>query len=233
MTMAEHKGIISGIGNVATRQNEITPDSIAALRYFIIGHEYGVLDGGGTFNPEIIGENRIKFGEGLVYAYGYIGKLSQPTILTVNLGAIPQYYFAYVELDRSVIPNVCSIKLKNNQNSPYMNEYTFRQDQLSSVKTGIHQTPICLLRTSVERGIEIVENYITEKGRPYNPTSRLETVYFQRIARVKNCRNAARVVGSIADGASLNVYKTTVGDNLACTKYVDTRVSEEVNRSEM
>ena len=234
--MAKYKGIISGIGNVTERTNEISPDSIAELRRFIIGKDfekdYGILEQEGCFEPTVIDDDRIQFGSGLIYAYGYIGKLPQPTVLVVNLGAIPQYYFAYIELDKSTIPNTCSIKLKNNQNSPYMNDYTFRQDELSSIKTGVHQTPICLLRTSVEKGVEIVENYVKETGRPYNPNYPPNMV-LKHIGKVNYCLDTKKVIKNIQDFVTISDYGTTVGENLACTKYVDVRANYEVNRSEM
>lgn len=231
--MAKYKGIISGIGNVTERTNEINPDSIAELRRFIIGKDYGILEQGGHFEPVVIDTDRIQFGDGLIYTYGYIGKLPQPTVFVMNLGAIPQYYFAYIELDKSTIPNTCSIKLKNNQNSPYMTDTTFRQDQLSSVKTGVHQTPICLLRTSVEKGVEIVENYVSGTTRVYNQNPPFENTILKHIGKVNYCLDAQRIVVNIEGSVALTDYNTKVGKNLSCTRYVQERANYEVNRSEM
>ena len=229
--MGTYQGIISGIGNAATRTNEITPDSVASLRRFIIGKDYGILDLQGRFEPIVGDTNRVQFNGGYVYAYGYIGKIPNPTVFVMNLGAIPQYYFAYVEIDKSVIPNTCTIKMKNNQNNPYMNDYTFRQDMLSSVKTGVHQTPICLLRTSVEKGIEIVENYISGTEREYNPNPPFENTVLYRIDKVNFAENPQKIVKNIERTVVLSAENSSVGNNLSTTKYVDMRVKEEVNRS--
>ena len=229
--MAEYKGVISGYGNAEKRENEISSDSVASLRRFIIGKDYGVLNKDGCFEPIVSDTNRVQFNGGYVYAYGYIANIPNPTVFVMNLGAIPQYYFAYVEIDKSVIPNTCTIKMKNNQNNPYMNDYTFRQDQLSSVKTGVHQTPICLLRTSVEKGIEIVENYISGTERPYNPNPPFENTVLYRIGKVNFARNAQKIVKNIERTVVLSAENSSVGDNLSATQYVDRRVKEEVNRS--
>lgn len=233
--MAEYKGVISGYGNAEKRENEISSDSVASLRRFIIGKDYGVLSKDDSnddcFEPVVIDTNRVQFNGGYVYAYGYIGNIPNPTVFVMILGAIPQYYFAYVEIDKSVIPNTCTIKMKNNQNSPYMNDYTFRQDELSSIKTGVHQTPICLLRTSVDKGIEIVENYISGTERKYNPNPPFENTVLYRICKVNFARNPKKIVGNIERTVVLSDENFSVGNNLSPTKYVDMRVEEEVNRS--
>ena len=233
--MAEYKGVISGYGNAKERENEISSDSVASLCRFVIGKDYGVLKNGDynddCFEPTVVDKNRVQFNRGYVYAYGYIANIPNPTVFVMNLGAIPQYYFAYVEIDKSVIPNTCTIKMKNNQNSPYMNNYTFRQDELSSIKTGIHQTPICLLRTSVEKGIEIVENYISGTEREYNPNPPFENTVLYRIDKVNFARNSKKIVKNIEQTVDLSDENFSVGNNLSPTKYVDMRDEDEVNRS--
>lgn len=236
--MAEYKGVISGYGDAEKRVNEISSDSVASLRRFIIGKDYGVLNIEGCFKPVVMKSeseeksNRVQFNGGYVYAYGYIGNIPNPTVFVMILGAIPQYYFAYVEIDKSVIPNTCTIKMKNNQNSPYMNDYTFRQDELSSIKTGVHQTPICLLRTSVDKGIEIVENYISGTERRYNPNPPFENTVLFHINKVEFARKTKeRVTKNIEKSVVLSDENFSVGNNLSPTKYVDMRVKEEVNRS--
>ena len=229
--MAEYKGVISGYGNAEKRENEISSDSVASLRRFIIGKDYGVLNLQDCFEPTVIGKDRIQFNGGYVYAYGYIANIPNPTVFVMNLGAIPQYYFAYVEIDKSVIPNTCTIKMKNNQNSPYMNEWTFRQDELSSVKTGIHQTPICLLRTSVEKGIEIVENYISGEEREYNKHLPPNVSLIGEIGKVFFTYTASKITTKIESSVTLTSQNLLVGESPASTEYVVERIREEINRS--
>ena len=226
--MTEKQGIISSYGS------EISSDSVASLRKFVIGHDYGILDiENCRFEPEIKGTNRVQFNGGYVYAYGYIAYIPNPTVFNLYLGAVPQYYFAYVEIDKSVVPNVCEIKLKNNQNSPYMNEWTFRQDELSRVKTGIHQTPICLLKTvgGENGGVTIVENYIAGTERVYNPNPPFSNTTLHSSGKTNYSFTTSRVLKNINGNVLLNKKNFTVGKNLSSTEYVDNRAVEEINRS--
>ena len=77
--MAEYKGVISGYGNAEKRVNEISSDSVASLRRFVIGKDYGVLNLQGCFEPIVSDTNRVQFNGGYVYAYGYIGNIPNPT----------------------------------------------------------------------------------------------------------------------------------------------------------
>lgn len=138
----EYKGKISGIGNSATRNNEITADDLAILRNHIFGWDYGVLDiEGYNFNADKDGDN-IVLEKGVMFAYGYLGMLPEPiTIPFIKTSAI-QYRIIYAEIDRSVVPNTFKIKVKNNQGSDKIKPTTFRQDYLTAVRTGVFQLPL-------------------------------------------------------------------------------------------
>ena len=153
--MGTYYGKISGIGNPTERINEITADDLATLRYFQIGWDYGVIDREG-YNFSIkyeINTSSVEVGKGIMFAYGYLGYVDK-CVLEFIRPAIPQYHIIYVELDKSKIPNTCTLKVKNNQSSTSI-ERTFRQDYLDKVRTGIFQLPIWRIKVG-SNGIEKV-----------------------------------------------------------------------------
>lgn len=79
--------------------------------------------------------------EGIMFAYGYCG-YEQAKTFYFNKTAATQYHFIYGEIDRSVIPNTFELKVKNNQGGSEVKPTTFRQDVLSTVKTGVFQLPL-------------------------------------------------------------------------------------------
>lgn len=155
--MGEIQGKISGIGNKATRLNEITADDLATLRHFQIGWDYGVVNRQGynfiVDTEKHKGTSSVQVGKGIMFAYGYVG-YADNSVFEFIRPAIPQYHIIYAELDRSKIPNTCILKVKNNQSSTNI-ERTFRQDYLDKVRTGIFQLPIWRIKVG-SNGIEEV-----------------------------------------------------------------------------
>ena len=138
----EYQGKISGIGNATTRENEITADDLAILRNYINGWEYGIINREGwNFNAYKEGNN-VVVEKGIMFAYSYFGILPETIKIPFIKTSAVQYRFIYAEIDRSVIPNTFTIKVKNNQGSHKVKPTTFRQDYLSAVKTGVFQLPL-------------------------------------------------------------------------------------------
>jgi hypothetical protein len=163
--MGVYAGKISGIGNATTRYNEITADDLAVLRHFQIGWNYGVIDREGYNFPieYALKESNVKVGKGIMFAYGYLGYVDKCTVEFIR-PAIPQYHIIYAELDRSKIPNTCTLKVKNNQSSTSI-ERTFRQDYLDMVRTGIFQLPLWRVKVGAN-GIEEVFDLRALKNKP-------------------------------------------------------------------
>lgn len=153
--MGTYAGKISGIGDKDTRENEITADDLATLRHNIVGYEYGIIkDDNHDFDciEDDDSNSIVHLTDGIAFAYGYFGYCPAVDI-TFLLPAVEQYQLIYMEIDKSVIPNACTIKTKNNMSNPYINANTFRQDQLSTVKTGVFQIPLWQIHLS-NQGIE-------------------------------------------------------------------------------
>lgn len=171
--MATYQGTISGTGNSETRENEITADNVAIFRNFAIGYSLDTKDAGGViYDPkhdfyawvEDDGSgysNTLHISDGVAFAYGYFGMVKE-TSFTFLPPAVEQYHLIYLELDRSVIPNKATIKIKNNQGSNRVLPNSFRRDELSFVKTGVNQIPLWLIKVT-NKGI-LCENLEDVKG---------------------------------------------------------------------
>lgn len=187
--MGEIVGRISGIGIATERINEITADDLATLRHFQIGWDYGVINRQG-YNFSTVyskGTSTIEVGRGIMFAYGYIGYVDKCKLEFIR-PSIPQYYIIYVELDRSKIPNTCTLKVKNNQSSPSI-VGTFRQDYLDKIRTGVFQLPLYIVKIG-SNGIENVK--AVDNFRP-------------NIKQVEYAPQCRRVVGEVAAGAKVAV----------------------------
>lgn len=203
--MGEYQGKISGVGNKDTRYNEITADDLATLRYYQIGWDYGVVNRQGyKFDISYqLGTSSVEVSKGIMFAYGYVGYVDSCKLEFIR-PAIPQYHIIYVELDRSKIPNTCTLKVKNNQSSTSI-ERTFRQDYLDKVRTGVFQLPIWAIKFG-SNGIESVEDL-----RPLQDKSK--QVYY-----TPNCKS---VFGSISPTATATTQPTTdISDKIATTEFV-------------
>lgn len=155
--MKKYQGKISGVGNAITRQNEITADDLAISRNYIYGWEYGVINREGwNFNARIEG-NSVIVEKGIMFAYGYFGIFPKTYTIPFIKPSATQYRFIYAEIDRSVVPNTCTIKVKNNQGSDKIKPTTFRQDYLTAVRTGVFQLPLWRVELNSEGIKEVVD----------------------------------------------------------------------------
>lgn len=196
------QGEISGTGVAVTRENEITADRLAEFRNFVVGHEYGVVqseyhdfhawvdggDMGGTpFNLNVEYSNTIHLTDGLLFAYGYFGYIPA-TDITFSPPAVEQYHIIYAEIDRSIIPNTFKLATKNNQASSSIMRNSFRQDVLSTVKTGVFQIPLWIVRVT-NKGIRI---------EPLSPQCDLRRL-ISKIKNVYKAENTQHVTKSIGN----------------------------------
>lgn len=214
--MSEYKGKISGMGNKTTRLNEITADDLSTLRYFQMGWDYGVVDRQGykfdiyyTLNP-----SSVQVGKGIIFAYGYVGYVDNSVFEFIR-PAIPQYYIIYVELDRSKIPNACTLKVKNNQSSTSI-ERTFRQDYLDKIRTGIFQLPLWRVKVG-SNGIEEVVD--------------LRKLY-DKPKQVQYSINTKRVVGKIDSGVTAVTQPNNDNSNkIATTMFVHNATRDYIDNN--
>lgn len=190
-------GVISGY------QNEINKDNVALVRKFIMGYDYGVIQNGfnATITTGLQGNSAVLLQKGLMFAYGYVGGILDSAKIDFSLPSGTQYHFIYAEIDMSRIPNVFSIKTKNNGRATTA---TWRQDYLSSVRTGIFQLPLWR--------VKLTNNGIAEL-----------TDLRESRTKLFNAIHAVNAVKANNVGSNARATTQTAGDNstkIATTAYV-------------
>lgn len=223
-----YKGTISGTGNADTRDNEITGGKLAVVRNFEIGYTDFQKVGGVIYDPQhdfgceidIIEKGKLKIQDGMGFAYGYFA-YAPATEITILLPAVEQYHIIYFELNLSTVPQSCTVNIKNNQSSPNILQNTLRQDQLSTIKTGVFQIPLWVIKAT-NKGIEIYED-LREK------TDTLKK-YIQRVYHTDNAQNVNNN-GSIGKNVTCP-FRISANDShiIVNTQYVDGAVKIEANR---
>ena len=215
--MAEYPGRISDYGDEATRKNEITADDVAELRYFIIGHDYGVMNAPTHIDEplkcSIAGDNEVSVNSGAMFAYGYVGFFPKQMTLTFLPPSVTQYHIIYAELNRSVVPNTAKIKTKNNQSSPNILSTTLRQDVLSEIKTGVFQLPLALVTVS-SLGVEGVKDLREMRN---------------NISLVEES-NSAGTVTDVVESDVTGTTTTTSSKKIATTAGVESMVNTAINQ---
>lgn len=228
--MGKYLGKISGIGDKATRENEITADDLAILRNFIVGHTYGVIED--YEFSEIASShhdfycwrdensnNLLHLTDGIAFAYGYVA-YSKAIDISILLPAVDQYHLIYLEIDKSEVPNVCTVKVKNNMSNPNINVTTFRQDQLSTIRTGIFQIPLWQIHITNE-GIKAIQDLRTLR-------SKIENVSHSDTA---NHVNNGGIIGNNVTAVTQDININS--DLIATTAYVQNLIKYAVNGNVM
>ena len=123
-------------------------------------------------------KNSVILNKGIMFAYGYFGILPEPITIPFIKTSATQYRYIYAEIDRSVVPNTFTIKVKNNQGSDRIKPTTFRQDYLSIVKTGIFQLPLWRVELNNQGIVELkdvrdLRNYIMKVEHTDNTTEKV------------------------------------------------------------
>lgn len=213
-------GTITGKGVSADRYNEITADLVATWRNWVIGYNSDLLDSVGG----VIGEDSfiatftanttfLHLSSGMVFAYGYAGYVDSCDI-DFLLPASEQYQLIYAELNKSVVPNTCIIYAKSNQNNSSVLANTFRQDVLSTVKTGVFEVPLWQV-------------HITKDGIQEVKDIRNIRKYMQN---VQYCDVATSIAdfGNIGDVTAVTADEGDSSQLVATTEFVWTEINKAV-----
>lgn len=220
---------VSGTGDEPTRTNEITPDNVAVFRNFAMGHNSDIRDIGGVFNIPDHNFNAskgnadkfisINLTDGFCFAYGYCA-YHPATQIDFLIPVVEQYQLIYAELDRSAIPNSVQIKTKINYGSRVLYN-TFRQDVLSTIKTGKFQVPLWLVK-------------LTNTGEVEFKSIR---VLRDCISNVVYAHYTKRISGTIAPDAEVGIAFNddmkpldTNDNTVASTRWAKARIEEEINK---
>ena len=210
-----YEGKISGVGNVTSRKNEITADDLAILRNYHYNWEYGVINREGWNFNAYKEDNNVIVNKGIMFAYGYFGIFPESVTISFIKPSATQYRFIYAEIDRSVVPNTCTLKVKNNQGSDKIKPTTFRQDYLTAVRTGVFQLPLWIVKLDNSGIVEIkdvrnLQNYIKQVYRSNNTTGKISKYVSP---------NAIATTQAISDNSEK--LATTEFVHLATRDYID------------
>jgi len=166
---------LKGIGDAATRVNEILPSLDARINNFLCGHTVGIIRGEfNEFYATAI-DRGIIVRSGMFQAHGYFGASDTDTQINFVMPSTTQYVHLYAEIDLSVVPNRFEVKATPMSNS---SAYTFRQDNLRTVTNGKYQFQLWQVtltastiilterRAVIDRPSDAVtaENYLTTGG---------------------------------------------------------------------
>lgn len=132
---------LKGIGDTATKANEILPSLDARINKFIVGHESGVIAGDyGEFDARKIDRGIIVKG-GMAEAHGFFGVSDTEVQFNFVLPAVTNYLHVYAEMDLTVVPNKFELKVTPMSNTA---DYTFQHDDLTKAN-GRYQIPLWLV----------------------------------------------------------------------------------------
>jgi len=127
---------LKGIGDAATRVNEILPSLDARINNFLCGHTAGIIKGEfNDFSASAI-DRGVIVRSGMFQAHGYFGCSDTDTQFNFVMPSTTQYVHLYAEIDLSVVPNRFEVKATAMSNT---SAWTPRQDNLRSITNGKYQ----------------------------------------------------------------------------------------------
>lgn len=133
---------LKGIGDAATRANEILPSFDARINKFFMGHTAGIIRGEyEEFAAEVI-DRGVIVKSGFMTAYGYFGACDTETQINFIMPTAVSYIHIYAEIDLAPVPNTFAIKATALSNS---SAWTAQQDDLLTELSGKFQFPLYLV----------------------------------------------------------------------------------------
>lgn len=224
--MVEYKSntSISGTGNSETRVNEITGDELALFRNFVVGYESGVI----AFDKHdfiySVSGNTISVSDGICFAYGYFGYCKAKEF-NIFPPAVEQYYIIYARIDKSVIPNTVELLIKSNYASPNIGLNTFRQDVLSTVKTGVYEIPLWVFRAT-NKGVD--ELAISDKRPLRENIKKVEYSDYANVVEMGNLQDGEFNIQNEATAVTQAI--TDSSNKVATTAFTDAAIQAEINK---
>lgn len=130
---------LKGIGDAATRANEILPGFDARINSFIIGHTAGIIKNEyNEFQANSV-DRGVIVKSGMMQAYGFFACSDTDTQINFIMPSTTQYVHIYAEIDLTVVPNRFEIKTTPMSNSAV---WIARQDNLKNTPNGKYQMPL-------------------------------------------------------------------------------------------
>jgi hypothetical protein len=130
---------LKGIGDAATRANEILPGFDARINSFIIGHTAGIIKNEyNEFQANTV-DRGVIVKSGMMQAYGFFACSDTDTQINFIMPSTIQYIHIYAEIDLTVAPNRFEVKTTPMSNSAV---WIARQDNLKDTPNGKYQMPL-------------------------------------------------------------------------------------------
>lgn len=124
---------LKGIGDAATRANEILPGFDARINNFIIGHTAGIIKNEyNEFQANTV-DRGVIVKSGMMQAYGFFACSDTDTQINFIMPSTTQYIHIYAEIDLTVAPNRFEVKTTPMSNSAV---WIARQDNLKDTPNG-------------------------------------------------------------------------------------------------
>lgn len=226
----ELEGVISGVGEEETRYNEISSDTVASVRNWIMGYPYGIIGnpatGASYFNCSKSGRSAVTVFAGIAYAYGYYGISDSVEISFLN-PPLTQYHMIYLEWNKSVIPNTFRVKSRNNYASPQIYKTTFRGDVLSFMKTGVFQLPVAIVAVGKNGVQEITDLRSSDTLYPVYRTPLLTPYPYK--AEYADSGSDTEIEGTLKNGVTAaTIYASDSSGKIATTKYTDKEIQKNI-----
>ena len=125
---------LKGIGDIATRTNEILPSMDARIYNFLAGHTSGVIENElNRFQAQAI-DRGVRVRSGMMQAHGYFGLTDTDTQFNFVMPQALRFVHVYAEINLSVTPHRFELRTTAQSNSA---AHTFRQDNLRTNTSGI------------------------------------------------------------------------------------------------
>jgi hypothetical protein len=197
---------LKGIGDAATRQNEILPRLDACINRFLTGHDNGVLRGElNEFSHQLV-DRGIVIRSGILQSQGYFAMSDTDTQINFVLpSGGTQYSHIYAEIDLSVVPNIFSIKVTAVSNSPAFQGIFTNLAQFPSGKTQLRLYALTL----TSAGITVTEDARFFIDKP------------QRAANADNAATAESAKNMVVGGGIYNSFENF--NELLSTQYMRVR----------
>lgn len=201
---------LKGIGDSATRANEILPSFDARINNFLCGHTAGIIKNEfNEFSASAI-DRGVVVKSGMIQAHGFFGASDADMQINFVMPSGTQYVHLYAEIDLSVIPNRFEVKATAMSNN---SAWTPRQDNLRSITNGKYQFRLWQVTLTASTII------LTDKR-----------VY---INKPLNAVNSERLTGSIDSAVTGTTQAQSDNSNkVATTSYVRQAVSDAFNITE-
>lgn len=210
-TYTEYEGNVAGIGNVISRKNEMTGDMVAPFRRFCVGQDIAIIKNPGNDFDYSVEKNILRITPGMCVIYGYVCWCHEKEF-SILPAAAENYYYVYIRVDKSVVPNRVEVLLKNNYARKDLDENSLRQDVLSAIKTGVFELPLYLFKTN-NKGI-VKESFLPLDEQP-------------RVKYLVDCIAKSRY----ADFAEKAVYPSgmnIINESVASTSFVHEYAKKEL-----